>query len=64
MCSNDYVLVLLMNLGYLSYDIHTKEVFIPNNEIRQEFLNSIEDENDWIEVLYAINQSEKTLKDA
>lgn len=53
-----------MNLGYLSYDIHTKEVFIPNNEIRQEFLNSIEDENDWIEVLYAINQSEKTLKDA
>lgn len=59
--SRDDVLALLIHLGYLSYDIHTKKVFIPNNEIRQEFLNSIEDENDWTEVLYAINQSEKTL---
>ena len=60
--SKDDVLTLLIHLGYLSYDIHTKEAFIPNNEIRQEFLNSIEDEKDWSEVMYAINQSEETLK--
>jgi len=37
----DDVLTLLIHLGYLGYDFYTKEVFIPNKEIQQEYYNSI-----------------------
>jgi len=39
--SPDDVLTLLIHLGYLGYDYYTKEVFIPNKEIRYEYYNSI-----------------------
>ena len=32
---------LLVHLGYLAYDIDQKEVYIPNEEIRQEFIRAI-----------------------
>lgn len=35
--STDDVLTLLIHLGYLGYDSSTSDVFIPNNEIRDEF---------------------------
>lgn len=41
--SADDVLTLLVHLGYLTFDFDTKEVWIPNNEVRQEFINCIED---------------------
>lgn len=44
--SRDDVLTLLVHLGYLAYDETTKEVFIPNMEISDEFENAIED-GDW-----------------
>jgi hypothetical protein len=37
----DDVLTLLIHLGYLGYDAQTKEVFIPNKEVRSAFLASI-----------------------
>ena len=37
----DDVLTLLVHLGYLAYDIDRKEVYIPNEEIRQEFVRAI-----------------------
>lgn len=37
----DDVLTLLIHLGYLAYDVETKTVHIPNEEIRQEFQRSI-----------------------
>jgi hypothetical protein len=37
------VLTLLVHLGYLGYDLKTKEVFIPNKEIADEFVNAVED---------------------
>ena len=40
--SKDDVLTLLVHLGYLSYDNKRKEVFIPNEEIRAEFVSAIE----------------------
>lgn len=41
--SADDVLTLLVHLGYLTFDFDTREVWIPNNEVRQEFINCIED---------------------
>lgn len=35
------VLTLLVHLGYLTYDRKTSEVFIPNQEIEQEFVRAI-----------------------
>lgn len=60
--SADDVLTLLVHLGYLTFDFDTKEVWIPNSEVRQEFINSIED-GGWEHVMQAIRQSD-TLLDA
>lgn len=37
----DDVLTLLVHLGYLAYNDDTKEVHIPNEEVRQEFIRAI-----------------------
>lgn len=39
--SKDDVLTLLVHLGYLAYDAVNREVFIPNEEVRQEFLRAV-----------------------
>lgn len=54
--SADDVLTLLVHLGYLTFDFDTKEVWIPNSEVRQEFINSIED-GGWENVINTIRQS-------
>ena len=38
--NRDDVIALLIHLGYLGYDTYTKEVFIPNKEIMDEFRTS------------------------
>ncbi|MGN1087249.1 MAG: AAA family ATPase, partial [Porcipelethomonas sp.] len=38
--SADDVLTLLVHLGYLTYDDQKREIWIPNNEVQQEFINS------------------------
>lgn len=58
--SADDVLTLLVHLGYLTYDMTNGEVWIPNSEVQQEFINSIED-GGWEEVMEAINASSKLL---
>lgn len=37
----DDVLTLLVHLGYLAYDTDTKSVFIPNEEVKQEFVRAV-----------------------
>lgn len=37
------VLTLLIHLGYLAYDEQKREAFIPNEEIRSEFMEAVED---------------------
>lgn len=37
----DDVLTLLVHLGYLTYDKKTEQVFIPNQEVAQEFLRAV-----------------------
>ncbi len=39
--SRDDVLTLLVHLGYLVYDASRKSVFIPNQEVREEFVRSV-----------------------
>lgn len=41
--SADDIFTLLVHLGYLTFDFYTKCVWIPNSEVAQEFINSIED---------------------
>ncbi len=39
--SKDDVLTLLVHLGYLAYEISTESVYIPNEEVRQEFIRAV-----------------------
>lgn len=39
--SKDDVLTLLVHLGYLAYDAREEKVFIPNEEVRKEFLLAV-----------------------
>ena len=59
--SKDDVMTLLIHLGYLAYDRNSKEVFIPNNEVAEEFENAIED-GDWEVVSNALKASDELLE--
>lgn len=63
--SADDVLTLLVHLGYLTFSAtnvnDTGEVWIPNSEIRQEFINSIED-GGWENLVKAIKASDLLLE--
>lgn len=59
--SKDDVMTLLIHLGYLGYDFDHHEVFIPNNEILNEYINVIRNSN-WGEVSRALQISNKTLQ--
>ena len=59
--SADDVLTLLIHLGYLTYDFDTKTAWIPNAEVRQEFVNSISDTVEYKKVSQAIEQSDRLL---
>lgn len=59
--SKDDVMTLLVHLGYLTYDEMTEEVFIPNQEIAEEFLNVV-DEPGWDGVIRSLQRSEELLK--
>lgn len=59
--SADDVVTLLIHMGYLAYDGKTKEVFIPNEEVRSVFLRAIKNDG-WNEVMKAIQSSEALLK--
>ncbi len=58
---SDEILTLLVHLGYLSYDESSKEIFIPNHEIRAEIGKTLE-RSEWKEVLRALNNSDNLLK--
>ncbi|MCM1046623.1 MAG: ATP-binding protein [Candidatus Gastranaerophilales bacterium] len=58
----DDVLTLLIHLGYLAYDSHKMEVFIPNREIAGEFETAMSVKG-WSEVMRVLKASEKLLAD-
>ena len=59
--NRDDVLTYLIHLGYLGYRYATKTVFIPNGEIRAEFVNAVS-VSDWGEVSNALKNSADTLQ--
>ncbi len=59
--SKDDVLTLLVHLGYLGYDVDTSEVFIPNQEIANEFKNAI-DGSGWSKIAQALEKSDELLE--
>lgn len=59
--SKDDILTLLVHLGYLAFHTKQKEVFIPNEEIREEFKDAIEDAG-WKYVMQAIQASDELLQ--
>ncbi len=60
--TKDDVLTLLIHLGYLAYDLRTKETFIPNKEIIGEFENAMS-AGGWQEVMRVLKASDKLLED-
>ena len=62
--SADDVLTLLVHLGYLTFRATNEtgygKVWIPNSEVRQEFINSIED-GGWETVMNAIRSSDELI---
>ena len=58
----DDVLTLLVHFGYLAYNQEQQEVFIPNEEVRGEFLRAIKNSG-WNRVVDAISASEKLLEE-
>lgn len=60
--TKDDVLTLLIHLGYLGYDAETREAFIPNREIIEEFENAMS-VGGWPEIMRILKASEKLLDD-
>ena len=58
--SRDDVLTLLIHLGYLAYDSDKKEVYIPNQEVADEFKNSVE-YSGWSGISEALKSSDRLL---
>ena len=56
----DDVLTLLIHLGYLGYDSDTREVFIPNKEILDEFKTSTKSE-EWVDTFASFKKSQELL---
>lgn len=58
--SKDDVLTLLVHLGYLAFDSAKKEVYIPNQEVADEFKNAVE-YSGWTGISAALKKSENLL---
>lgn len=57
----DDVLTLLIHLGYLAYDAEKKHVFIPNEEVKQEFVRAVTT-GKHVEIAKLIQNSDHLLK--
>lgn len=59
--SKDDVLTMLIHWGYLAYDSRKREVYIPNEEVREAFVQAVENSG-WTAVAEAIEKSEALLR--
>ncbi len=59
--TKDDVFTYLIHLGYLGYDQKRQQCFIPNQEIRQEWINSIQTSPDYAQALRIVNHSKQLL---
>ena len=59
--SKDAVFAYLIHLGYLAYDSTTKQCYIPNSEIRSEWIYAIENDSDYAKAIEIVNNSKRLL---
>ena len=57
------VFTYLCHIGYLAYDLEEKNCRIPNKEVRMEWLNAIEDDEEYKQTDKIIKASKELLKD-
>lgn len=60
--SADDVMTLLVHLGYLGYDIDRGEVFIPNNEVRREYVTATKHGEEWSIISHTLKNSDNLLE--
>ena len=60
--SKDDVMTLLVHLGYLTYDNRKGAVFIPNQEILQEFVRAVKSGDNWSGLMRSLDRSMELLK--
>lgn len=62
--SRDDLFTLFVHLGYLAYDFDSREVFIPNEEVRGEFVRAVKGSRgpELRLILVGLNNSTKTGK--
>lgn len=58
--NEDDVLTLLVHLGYLAFNQKKQVAYIPNEEIRREFMDAVEDDK-WSELIRLERESEQLL---
>ena len=58
----DDVFTYLIHLGYLAYDVDGQQCFIPNAEVRSEWVKSIKYEADYRPIMEMIDDSKKLLQ--
>jgi len=59
--TKDDVLTLLVHLGYLTYNAETKEIWIPNDEVMEQFISTVKVMG-WGRIVTALETSEKLLQ--
>ena len=55
--SKDSIFAYLIHLGYLAYDSISKQCYIPNNEIRSEWILAIKTDPDYAKAIEIVNNS-------
>lgn len=59
--SKDDIFTLLVHLGYLAYDKNDKETYIPNEEIREEFIRAVRN-GGWEKIAQIFSESKDLLE--
>ena len=60
--SKDDVFTYLIHLGYLAYDRENRQCYIPNSEIREQWVFSVEYEQDYAPIIKLVNDSKQLLE--
>ena len=60
--SKDDVFTYLIHLGYLAYDRETRQCYIPNREIREQWVFSVEYEEDYAPIIKLVDDSKQLLE--
>ena len=60
--SKDDVFTYLIHLGYLAYDRENRQCYIPNSEIREQWVFSVEYEQDYQPIIKLVNDSKQLLE--